>query len=304
MLEYVRLAGIILVLGVGGACNGLKEPDARLSGDRAETWSGQNPKTDHALPAKVSLCGQAFDLSVPSVRERLEAEFIIVVNQPAQVGLWQRRAREFFPLIESELKAAGLPDDLKYLAVAESDLRPWVVSPAGALGLWQFMPVTARRFGLTVNESLDQRHLPENLLGAAKAYLKTLHGLFGGDWRLAMAAYNAGEGRIKKALADQGGRDYTQLDLPLETERYVFRIAAIKIILENPAVYGFTAEPPELGYQPSQVALKTVTVPDRSGWTDLAKAAGCDYKTLRLLNPHMQGAAFSGTYELRVPAKV
>jgi hypothetical protein len=132
--------------------------------------------------------------------------------------------------------------------------------------------------------------------------LKLLHADFG-DWFLAMAAYNAGEGRIRGAMARQGVRNYTQLDLPLETERYVYRIAAIKIILENPAGYGFTATPPEHGYKPIIVAQKTVTVPDRSGWPDLAKAAGCDYKTLRILNPHIRDSAFSGTYEVRVPVE-
>ena len=300
ILEYARLAGLIMALGVGGACNGLKET-GRSGEERPETWSGRLARTDHALPPEVVFCGQTLDLSRPSVRERLETEFIIVVNQPAQVALWRRRAREYFPPIEAGLKAAGLPADLKYLAVAESDLRPGVISPAGALGLWQFMPATARRFGLTVNGRFDQRYLPENLLEAAQTYLKSLHAAFG-DWPLAMAAYNAGEGRIRKAMAEQGGvRDYSQLDLPRETERYVYRIAAIKIILENPEAYGFTASPPDQAYRPLITNRRTVTVPDRSGWPALAKAAGCDYKTLRILNPHMRESDFSGTYEVLVP---
>ena len=303
ILEHVCLAALILALGMGVACKGTKEPDpseARLGGAPPGTWSGHLPRTDQALPGRVVFCGKTLDLSRPSVRERLETEFILVVNQPAQIALWQRRAREYFPHIEAELKAAGLPDDLKYLAVAESDLRPLVVSPAGALGLWQFMPATARRFGLAVNERIDQRHLPENLIEAAKRYLKFLHDSFG-DWPLALAAYNAGEGRIRKAMSQQEVRDYWQLDLPLETERYVYRIAAIKIVLENSDAYGFTASPPD-GYKPLQVARRTVTVPPKSGWQALAKAAGYDYKTLRLFNPHLREATFSGVYEVRVPA--
>jgi hypothetical protein len=299
-LEYARLAGLIMVLGVGGACNGVNET-GRSGEGRPETWSGRSPKTDHALPPEVVFCGQILDLSRPSVRERLETEFIIIVNQPAQVALWRRRALEYFPLIEAGLKASGLPDDLKYLAVAESDLRPGVASPAGALGLWQFMPATARLFGLTVNGRLDQRHLPEDLLEAAKTYLKSLHADFG-DWRLAMAAYNAGPTRIRKAMAEQGVRDYSELDLPRETERYAYRIAAIKIILENPVGYGFTASSPEQAYRPLMTGRRTISVPDRSGWPHLAKAAGCDYKTLRILNPQILESAFSGTYEVRVPA--
>jgi len=304
IFEYARLAALILALGVVAACKGTKEPDhpseARLGGVPPGTWSGHSAKMDQALPNRVALCGQTLDMSRPSIRERLETEFILVVNQPAQVALWQRRAREYFPHIEAELKSAGLPDDLKYLAVAESDLRPLVVSPAGALGLWQFMPATARRYGLTVNERIDQRNLPEDLIEAAKSYLKFLHAHFG-DWPLALAAYNAGEGRIRKAMSQQDVRDYWQLDLPRETERYVYRIAAIKVVLENPGAYGFTATPPD-GYKPLLVARRTVTVPDKSGWPALAKAAGYDYKTLRILNPHLRGTAFSGAYEVRVPA--
>jgi len=304
ILEYVRLAALIMALGAGGACNALKEtapPETRPEEAPPAAWSGRTVKTDHALPEQVVFCGWALDLRRPAIRERLETEFILAVNQPAQVALWQRRAREYFPRIEAGLRAAGLPDDLKYLAVAESDLRPGVVSPAGALGLWQFMPGTARRFGLTVNSRIDQRYLPEDLLEAAAVYLKALHADFG-DWPLSLAAYNAGENRVVKAMANQGLRDYSQLDLPTETERYVYRMAAIKVILENPGTYGFTAEPPGQVYQPRPSVRKTVTVEDRSGWPELAKAAGCDYKTLRMMNPHMLGAAFSGTYELRVPA--
>jgi hypothetical protein len=300
VLEYARLASLILALGAGGACNGLKETSPPEPWPAS--WSGQLGKKDHALPDQVVFCGWALDLSRPAIRERLETEFIFAVNQPAQVALWQRRAREHFPRIEAGLKAAGLPDDLKYLAVAESDLRPGALSPAGALGQWQFMPNTARRFGLTVNKGIDQRLLPEDLLEAATAFLKALHANFG-DWPLALAAYNAGEGRIVKAMGGRLGlRDYSQLDLPQETERYVYRMAAIKVILENPETYGFTAAPPGQVYQPLVSARRTVTVPDQSGWPELARAAGCDYKTLRMLNPHMLGAAFSGTYELRVPA--
>jgi hypothetical protein len=188
------------------------------------------------------------------------------------------------------------------MAVAESDLRPGVASPAGALGLWQFMPPAARRFGLTVNNRFDQRHLPERLLEAAKVYLKVLYAEFG-DWPLVLAAYNAGEGRIRKALAEQGTRDYHQLDLPSETERYVYRIAAIKIVLEDPGAYGFTAPVPEDVYRPLFPVRRMVTVPERSGWPELARAAGCDYKTLRIFNPHLRETVFAGTYEVRVPSE-
>ena len=257
---------------------------------------------DYRLPARVSLCGEEFDLKRPAVHERLEAEFLRLVNHSSQVALWQRRAAIYFPYIEKELKAAGLPEDLKYLAVAESDLRPWILSPAGALGLWQFMPATARHYDLTVNKKIDERQLPEPLLGAAVGYFKTLRGRFG-SWPLALAAYNAGEGRIGKALEAQGVDNYFDLDLPRETERYVYRIAAIKVLMENAAQYGLSRPVPDSRYrEPAYVERRIETPKAGLSWDKLARQLNCDYKTLRLLNPQIKEASLTGSYLLRVPA--
>lgn len=257
--------------------------------------------SDYRLPAQVSLCGEPLDLSRPSVYERLDYEFLRIVNHPAQVALWQRRAALYFPRIEADLRAAGLPDDLKYLAVAESDLRPWISSPAGAMGLWQFMPATARHFGLTVTKNIDHRQLPENILSAATSYLESLYAKFG-SWSLAMAAYNAGDGRVAKAVSAQGTGNYYELDLPRETERYVYRIAAIKVVLENAAHYGVGERVPSAAYSPARFSEKRVTVADACTWPALAKQVGCDYKTLRMLNPHLlESSPPAGTLVLRVP---
>ena len=255
---------------------------------------------NYQLPAQVSLCGEALDLNRKSVYERLDAEFTQAINHPAQVALWQRRAAMFFPLIEKELKAAGLPDDLKYLAVAESDLRPWVLSPAGALGIWQFMPPTARQYGVDVNKKIDKRQLPEELLRAAIQYFKYLHTKFG-NWPLAMASYNAGEGRIAKALSAQGVDNYFDLDLPLETERYVYRIAAIKIVLENAGKYGLNKSIPPSNYQTPKFTERQVEISPPQTWPQVAKKLGYNYKVLRLLNPHIKHTPLSGKYTLRVP---
>jgi soluble lytic murein transglycosylase-like protein len=304
-----RIGGLLVLVMALGACNGLGGPESQLeaaSASAAATISklaeaASNP--DPRLPARVTLCGETLDLSRRSVYERLEFEFLRVVNYPAQVALWQRRAARYFPYIEAQLRAAGLPEDLKYLAVAESDLRPWVASPAGALGLWQFMPATARHFGLTVNRKIDQRQLPEPLLDAAVSYLKSLKVRFGA-WSLALAAYNAGDGRIAKALAEQGANDYFDLDLPRETERYVYRIAAIKVVMENAAHYGLNIPAPLEQYQADHFTEKTVDLgPKGLSWVQLAKQLGCDYKTLRLMNPHIIQAPLHGTYVLRLPGE-
>ncbi|MDR2946816.1 MAG: transglycosylase SLT domain-containing protein [Candidatus Adiutrix sp.] len=303
LLSYIALG--LVMLGLAG-CFGRPESreDAAPAPDIHPPSAGlaEAGHLDHRLPPQVSLCGEPLDLSRPSVYERLDFEFLRVVNHPAQVALWQRRAATHFPAIEAALKAAGLPDDLKYLAVAESDLRPWVSSPAGALGLWQFMPSTARHFGLTVSDKVDQRQLPENILKAAAGYLKELHGRFG-NWALALAAYNGGESRVARAMAAQGVSDYYELDLPRETERYVYRIAAIKVVLENAAAYGLAGRTPPAAYAPVKFQEKRVTVAANTTWTQLAKQIGCDYKTLRMLNPHLlESAPPAGPLVLRTPA--
>jgi hypothetical protein len=262
-------------------------------------------KTDYQMPGTVILCGETLPLELPAVRERLEAEFLLAVSHPAQVGLWQRRAKRYFPTIEAALKASGLPDDLKYLAVAESDLRPGVFSPAGAAGIWQFIPSTARRYGLKVNRQEDQRLLPENVLQAGIKYLGSLRQNFG-NWALAMAAYNAGEARIAKAISAQGFRDYYQLRLPRETERYVYRIAAIKLVLVGANNLGLADTTPRNLYSPLNFRETSETFETPQTWVKLAEKYKCDYKTLRFLNPHLahQETLSGGPYLFRTPGKV
>lgn len=299
-MKYLfQLMIMTLSLGLGG-CYGLNGTEELLDIINVPVAPVLNTRSDHQLPSKVTLCGETFDLTRKSVHERLEFEFIRAVNHPAQVALWQRRAKLFFPLIEAELRAAGLPDDLKYLAVAESDLRPGVISPAGALGLWQFMPPTARQYGVTVNRATDKRQLPEVLIKAAVTYLKNLHTMFD-NWPLAMAAYNAGEGRISKAMDKQGVKNYFDLELPHETERYVYRIAAIKIILQNPSRYGLNKPVPKAKYQPRPFKERQVNISPPASWTEVAKQLGYDYMSLRRLNPHIRKSPLSGPYTLRVP---
>jgi hypothetical protein len=260
-------------------------------------------RTDFQLPETLALCGEPLPLDRPAVRERLEYEFLLAVNHPAQIELWRRRSLRYFPLIESSLKKAGLPDDLKYLAVAESDLRPQVVSPAGAAGIWQFIPSTARHFGLKVGKGEDQRMLPELLLPIGMKYLSNLRSRFG-SWPLAMAAYNAGEQRVSNALKGQKAKDYYELDLPKETERYVYRIAAIKLVLDSAPVLGFNGQPPAGLYRPLAFKEVTLSLPSATSWTELAKRYGVDYKALKMLNPHLAGRSVlsGGPYLFRIPS--
>ncbi len=255
---------------------------------------------DFPLPERLSLFNEPVPLNNPSVREMLEREFTIAVWDHAQVILWLKRAGRYFPVIEKKLAENGMPDDLKYVAVAESSLLTYGRSHKGALGPWQFIRNTARRNGLQSNRLVDERLHFDRATDSALVYLKKLHDLFG-SWTLAVAAYNCGEARIGKEIKHQKVRDYYRLNLPLETERYVFRIAAAKIIMENPERYGYRIDPSRL-YRP--VPCDTIETAIRAPVhiTDLAARLNTDFKVIREMNPHITGYYLPrGKHILHVP---
>ena len=254
----------------------------------------------HALPDAMQFASEPVPLDRWDVRERLEREFLLTAGNRAQVVLWLKRSARYFPYIEGELRRAGLPDDLKYVAVIESALLPTALSPASALGIWQFIPATGRRYGLAVTAWWDERRNPEASTAAALAYLKDLHARFG-SWPLALAGYNAGEGRVEGALAQQGVSSYYQLALPSETERYVFRALAAKLILSEPRRYGFQL-PAEQLYRPHEADTVEVWVRNRILVADLARASGSFYREIKELNPGiLQDQLPKGRYLIRIP---
>lgn len=256
----------------------------------------------HHLPDRLTLCGESVPLHLPEVYEMLDREFHISVYDPAQVIMWLKRAHRYFPEIESSLVEAGLPDDLKYMAVAESALKIYVWSPAGAAGLWQFIPATGRRYGLNRNRHIDDRLDREASTKAALKYLQDLHDRFG-SWPLAMAAYNCGEDRVTKEIKEQGVTDYYLLNLPLETERYVFRILAAKVILENPRAYGYDPQKIRL-YPPLETETVMIKLKKPVHIKTLAEAAGTYFKRLKELNPSWQGYSLpAGLHWIRLPAE-
>jgi len=266
------------------------------SEDDASPWSFD----DLPLPDSLTLCGEPVPLENREVWERLDREFTISVWDRAQVFMWLKRSGRYFPHIEKELEAAGMPRDLKYLALAESSLIGYVRSNAGAKGYWQFMARTARRNGLRKDRMIDERLSFEHSTRAALRYLQELKEQFG-SWALAMAAYNCGESRLETEIGEQRIEDYYRLNLPVETERYVYRIAAIKIIMENPEKYGYRI-PHERIYQPKAYDTVTVRTNGRIHITDIALALGTDFKTLKELNPQILGYYLpSGSMAIKVP---
>jgi LysM repeat protein len=254
------------------------------------------------LPDKIELCGEPVPLHDQAVYEMLDREFHLAVYDPAQVILWMKRANRYFPEITKSLAKAGLPDDIKYLAVAESGLKTWVWSPAGAAGFWQFIKPTGRRYGLEKNSHKDERLDVEASTSAALNYLKDLYGIFK-SWPLAMAAYNCGEERVKREIREQGVSDYYNLNLPLETERYIFRVLAAKIVLSNPKAYGYDPARIKL-YPPYETRTVAIRLKRPLHLREVAQAAKTTFRVVKELNPSLQGYYLpSGLHWLRLPAE-
>jgi hypothetical protein len=253
------------------------------------------------FPSEIDFAGEKAPLQVSDVRERLDRELLVNANLDATTQLIIKRANRAFPVIEPILKRYGVPDDFKYLAVIESGLVN-VVSPAGARGIWQFMPDTGKQYGLEVNDIVDERYHLVKSTEAACRYLLDSKAKFG-SWTLAAASYNGGVGGVNKQITFQGVDNYYDLLLTEETARYVFRILALKEIMSNPTKYNFNLQPADLY---SVIPVKSVNVsaavPDLAVF---AKEQGINYKILKIHNPWLRDrkldVAAGKTYALDIP---
>ncbi|MDE5611337.1 MAG: lytic transglycosylase domain-containing protein [Odoribacter sp.] len=256
--------------------------------------------TNVFLPDTLTLAGEAVPLHRPDVREALEKEVIVNTYLHSHTIQLLQSAPRIFAVLEPLLKANGIPDDFKYLAVIESRLNPLAVSPAGAVGMWQIMKNTAKELGLEVNNEVDERYHVEKSTLAATKYLKKAYDKFG-TWTLAAASYNAGFSMLSKQMKIQQEEDYYNLLLGEETERYVFRILALKQILTHPEKYHFNVEnsyPPEPTHQ---IEVKGSV----RSWADFAKEQGITYKTLKRFNPWLRKNDLKNyrrkTYQISIP---
>jgi membrane-bound lytic murein transglycosylase D len=257
--------------------------------------------SDFPLPKSVDLCDEPIPLERRHAWEMLYREFTIAIWNRAQVFLWLKRGGRYFPLIERKLAESSMPLDLKYLAVAESSLLPTVRSPKGAVGMWQFIAKTGRLNGLRVDRSIDERRSVQRSTEAAIRYLKSLKEIFG-NWTLALAAYNCGEEALQNKIEEQGTVNYYRLNLPLETKRFIFRIAAIKIIMENPERYGYNIAP-EHFYEPITYDTVPVTVQSSILISSIAQALVTDFKAIKEMNLHILGKQLpEGRYNIYVPS--
>lgn len=254
-----------------------------IFGSTYKNENGVLSKSNH-FPASIDFAGEQTPLNISDVKERFERELLVNANLDATTLLIIKRANRAFPIIEPILKKNNIPDDFKYLAVIESGLVN-AVSPAGARGVWQFMPETAKEKGLEVNETVDERYHLEKSTEAACKYLLGAKNKFG-NWTLAAASYNGGMTGVNKQIENQKVNSYYDLLLNDETSRYVFRILALKEIMKNPKLYGFDLHSSELyQYIPTRKIEVDSTISDLASF---AIGQGINYKILKIHNPWLR----------------
>lgn len=253
------------------------------------------------VPDDLEFAGEALPLSNPDILERMDRELLVNTYWQSNGLLMFKRANKYFPIIEPILEKHGIPEDFKYLSVIESGLQN-VTSPAGAKGFWQIMKTTGRENGLEINSNVDERYNLEMATEVACKYLLKAKKRFG-TWTLAAASYNAGMAGISRRLDDQGVDNYYDLLLGEETGRYIFRIVALKEILNHPDQYGFNFRVKDL-YQ----NVPTYKVEVDTAVTDFVKFAerfGINYKILKLHNPWLREKHLNNKsrklYQIEIP---
>ena len=272
-------------------------PDKTLEKNTSSTYNIKALK----IPNGLSFAGEKVPTELNDIKERMDRELLVNTYWQSNGLLLIKRAHKYFPLIEPLLKKYGIPDDFKYLAVAESGLEN-NSSPAGAAGFWHFLKSSAKEYGLEVNQNVDERYNLEKSTKVAAEYLKKSKKRFG-TWTLAAAAYNAGNARIARNLKKQQVTNYYDLLLNSETSRYVFRIVALKEVLSNPRKYGFEFEEDDLYNLPDIKTVKVDTV--ITNIASFAKKFKTNYKELKLNNAWLRENKLNNKsrklYKIKIP---
>lgn len=278
MVVIALIAGSAILLLMSGF-NWEKKTDTGLEQERKE-----KQPAGYKMPDSVSFAGEKVPLENFDTRESLEREIITTTYRHSSTILIIKRASRYLPVIEKILKENNIHDDFKYLAIAESDLSN-AISPAGATGFWQIMPETGREQGLEINTEVDERY---NLEKSTKFACDYFHKSFSkyGNWTLSAASYNGGRNGIDDQIEIQKEYDYYDLLLNEETARYIFRVIAYKLIISDPASYGFDIDSSETypEYKYYEVKVDTAV----TDFASFAKAYGTNYKMLKLLNPWLR----------------
>lgn len=251
-------------------------------------------------PEGLDFSGEDVPIHSSDIWERIDKELLKNTYWQSNTMLYFKKAYKYFPIIEPILQKYNIPDDFKYLAVIESGLDN-VVSPSGAAGFWQIMKGTALEYGLEVNSKIDERYNLEKSTIAACQYLQDSYDKFG-SWTMAAAAYNMGNNGLSRVIAEQGSNNYYNLYLNTETSRYVFRIIAIKDIMQHPKKYGFMFRKRDL-YTMSRYKIVKVdsTI---SSLSEFARYYGVNYKLLKQFNPWLRSTSmpnFRKKYTFKIP---
>jgi membrane-bound lytic murein transglycosylase D len=255
------------------------------------------------LPKGLNLAGERVPIEINDVKERMERELLVNTYWQSNGILLLKRVNRYFPILEPLLAKYNLPDDFKFLALAESGFTD-ETSSAGAAGIWHFMRTTGKEYGLEINENVDERYNIEKSTKVAAEYLiKAKEKL--GSWTLAAAAYNAGNRGVSRRLEAQEVNNYYDVKLPDETERYIFRILALKEIITNPKKYGFIFDKEDLYTRKETRLVKVDTA--ISNLTLFAKEFGMNYKELKIHNPWLREHKLNNKsrrlYEVKIPLK-
>lgn len=253
------------------------------------------------LPENIDFAGEKVPMEYFDVRENLDRELLVNTYWQSQTLLFIKRANRYFPLIERILRENEVPDDFKYIAMAESGLLQ-AVSPKHAVGFWQFLKNTGKEYDLEINSEVDERYNVEKSTVAACKYFKKAYSKFG-SWTMAAASYNRGRSGLIKQMDRQDENYYYDLLLNDETARYLFRILSFKLILNDPGKYGFHFKPEDL-YPP--VRVKTVEVDSSiNSMVSFARYFNLNYKTLKMFNPWLRDTRLTNgkgkTYKIQIP---
>ena len=300
MSKSFRILSLILVLFVTLLLlNGIQK---ETSGKKIFTHEFYKIKAIK-LPSDLNLAGERVPIEKKDIRERMDRELLVNTYWQSNGLLLIKRANKYFPILEPLLKKHGLPDDFKFLALAESAFTD-ETSSAGAAGIWHFMKRTGKEYGLEINKNVDERYHIEKSTKVAAAYLKKSKERFN-SWTLAAAAYNAGNYGIHKQLEKQQVTNYYDALLANETERYIFRIIALKEVISNPKKYGFIFDHEDLYTHTKTRVIKVDTV--ISNITLFAKKFGITYKELKIHNPWLRENKLNNAsrklYEIKIPVR-
>ena len=297
---FFTLLFVVLILGGYQFLESSTYPDAKL---KTETQSAHFYSSVE-VPDSLTFAGEVVPLEYFDVYESLDRELLVNSYFHSQTLRFLKMAPRFLSIIEPILKEDSIPDDFKYLALAESGFDPRAVSPADAVGFWQFMKGTAKDYGLEVTGEVDERYHIEKSTHAACAFLHESYKKYG-SWTLVAATYNAGRNFVGRQIERQKEINYYDLLLGEETSRYVFRILALKLVMENPQKYGFNVQQNE-----KYPLWKTKTIEVKgpvASFADFAQEHQTNYKILKMLNPWLREAYLTNTagktYKIKLPAE-